>query len=361
MNAKAFGNGHNDASNAIGPTVENFAEFGASANGNVINGFNDTITSGGFSEGREHIIGDVSATMNASVCGDGYNYAENHIDLTAENKAIYGGSANGNTINAFNDVIAAAAGFGTIVGDVSANMDASAHGSGYNYASNAIGPSVGNVAFGEGAQANGNIINGFNNTISVASGSSNTLVGDVNADMNAFAGIGVQNTADNHISMTAANIAGRSATANGNTINAFNDSISVGGGDDNFIVGDVNARMSAEARGEDTCVSGSNAEPGEGYNVYGGSAYANGYGAHASNTIHFGVGNAAYGGTADDNTITGGNDTISVNGDDNQIFGYHNAPGIVGDVNAVMTRLGLRRRCSCLRRRRQRGWRLLLR
>ena len=244
------------ANNHVSLDVKNEAASSAQADGNNISAFNDVIIDSG---SDNVVVGDVNANMCA-VDGNFYggyyggdHSATNNISMTMGNFVRRSSEGDNNTISGFNDFISVEGGNDTIAGDVNATMDArpSATASIRRRTSLARWRAMPPRRRLSDAHADGNIISGFNDTIIAAGaygGGNNNIAGDVSASMNANACGGFDNHADNQINLTAENRAEDGATANGNTINAYNDVITTIGGNDT-IVGDVGAEMDASAFG----------------------------------------------------------------------------------------------------------------
>jgi hypothetical protein len=235
----------------------------ATANGNGFTAFNDTMTSGdaGAYGGGNVLVGDVLANRMAIYSEGETDDNRNDIDLRIANSAFAanggasGVEANGNTFNAFNDIVVAGDGGNFMAGDVAAGtssecntgMNITSYGDeGYNV--NEIDLSLRNLALGDlhRAYAEGNSFTAFNDVL-VAGTGNNTVVGDVYALMQINDhGKGDSNTDVNRIELGASNVASQSAHASGNSFDAFNDTMTAGdsgayGG--NLMVGDVYAEM----------------------------------------------------------------------------------------------------------------------
>ncbi|MFZ0694062.1 MAG: hypothetical protein WAN51_07920, partial [Alphaproteobacteria bacterium] len=210
-----------DGTNSVRLNGGIFAAYGGQADGNNFFAFDDSINGNG---GSDSIVGNVSASMHAANFGEGC--VKNSVSLGVDNRAWDSGQADGNTISAFNDVITNSSNGNFVAGDVAANMCAFDGGGYENRAENSINMAAINSAFDSGT-ANGNTINAYNDTIVVtgAYGGDNYVAGDVGASMHAAAADGCYNSAENSIALAAKNIAFDSGTANGNTINAYNNSI----------------------------------------------------------------------------------------------------------------------------------------
>ena len=256
----------------------------ANANNNTFTAFNDDISVlGGY--GGNTLVGDVMAGntsgpfqpvncpngMFISATGFGHAHNTNEIFLGAANTAQGGhhaAHADGNTFVAFNDSLVTDSGDNTLVGDVQATMQIQATPSceGCENNLNHVSLDLINVAGGTSncnyntpgwAYGDGNNFTAFNDVMSVAvTGSgANNLVGDVRADMHITTeGQHVQNT--NAIDLSLTNVAfhaSRTAEANHNTFNAFNDSMTVlsGGYGGNNLIGDVSDNMSIDTDGKD--------------------------------------------------------------------------------------------------------------
>jgi len=205
----------------------------AQANENSFNAFNDVLVGGA---GNDAITGDVSATQEGE---------QNKIELCVMNiaaacaawdspgMAMATAAASHNDFTLFNDTISGAGGSNYLVGDVWAYQSGSTNDIdlGIRNSANANGNGTVN------ATADFNTFNAFNDVISAGAGA-DTLVGDVRASQH--------DDTQNHISLYVSNAAhesGGTASANGNTFHAFNDSLTGGGGDDR-LVGDVSAYQS---------------------------------------------------------------------------------------------------------------------
>jgi Ca2+-binding RTX toxin-like protein len=301
------------ASNEISLSVWNYASNLSEANDNSFNAFNDTLTAGAGE--CSILVGDVYAEeQEAEASGSSTNYLYNSVELGVFNDASESSTANNNTFNAFNDVIAAPdVSGGTLVGDVYANQDASiSEVDDYNYNSNEISLEVSNRAYNS-ASADENSFNAFNDTLTGGTGS--TLVGDVLTD---YMYASTDRTGDetstdnenlNQIFAGISNAANYGGSANNNSFNAFNDSLT--GAGDNTIVGDVYARsMEIVSYGGDDVSN-------ESYNYIGLDVYnsADGSGTQANG-----------------NTFTAFNDTL--------VSGSGEGNVLVGDIYAESMQIG---------------------
>jgi len=205
---------------------------GGEANNNTFNAFQDHIVG---SDGRDSLVGDLAIQAYYSVA-EGSMAVSNHADF-----GYYygqygdGGQANNNTFNAFNDVIEGHGGFDYAVGDAAITGYIDGYETDWPYFQNRPGFQmyVDNVAagnYGEGGQANGNTFNAFNDSIDIGDGGG-LAVGDLY-----FQGWG-EGDIDLDVVNVAEGFGGYFAEggarpdggeASNNTFNAFNDTI-IGG------------------------------------------------------------------------------------------------------------------------------------
>jgi len=281
---------------------------------------------------------------SGDVCASGGNAdTNNRIDLQAENKAhgeSVPGAADGNTINSFDDTITAASGSNDFTGDVAASLAAFAEGgSAHAFAGSAFagyGGNGGNGGYGgDGGTGYGGYSYSNKDGGNGGAGGQGGNGGHGGNGGNAFAGGAHAAGGDagnlGEVFLTVANYGfGPSSEANGNTINAFNDSMTAGG-DQNHMIGDVSVGITEAggycypegAYGGSASASGGSAYGGRGgqggNGGDGGNGGAGGSGYLPASYEHGGDGgNGGNGGTGGDGGNGGfarGGDACAVGGD----------------------------------------------
>ena len=209
-----------DGGNGGDATIELTAIAACTAYAVAVSAFNDTIASAG---GSEVIVGDVSASDirggDGGAAGDSVNIPHdgNGGDATVHLAAVANGGS-GNSVTAFDDQISVSGGNDQIVGDVYANSVEGGAAGGSPFDNNVHGhDGHGSVSLQADANSN-NTVDAYNDVISVGGGN-DAIYGDVYASHTDCVSL--------------------EADADGSaTVNAFNDQIFAVAGND-IIVGDV--------------------------------------------------------------------------------------------------------------------------